>query len=819
MCREGARGMEWNAWSAGNRPEHQTILPYTRLLGGPMDYTPGVFDIRYRNIAGNKNLRMWNNNHLSTDCRCNTTLAKQIADWVVLYSPMQMACDLIENYQGHPAFQFFRDYNADCDWSRALAGEVGDYIVVARRAGEVYFLGAVTDENARTLDQPLDFLPAGSAYVATIYADGPDASWEDNPYSYQISSREVTAADTLTLNLATSGGCAIVFKPVEQDSGQTVPRMVDIPAGTFIMGSSGEGYDFDEAPAHKVTLSAFRMSACEITNAQFEAFCPEHKTLRGKEFGLSTVYNEAVCNVSWHDAVGYCEWLSAKTGRHFRLPTEAEWEYACRAGTATPFYSGDALPEGCGRNQKTERNLQPVSLETGKSQPNAWGLYDMHGNVEEWCQDWYGPYSAGAATDPAGPASGQFKVTRGGSHNTPEAFLRSANRSAALPEDSHSQIGFRIVEELPYEWKTPLTEPLFAEPVPYVIAPADGIPFYKHNHQPAVTWCDNGDLLAIWFSCDAESGREMVVLGSRFHDGAWAPASLFFKVPDRNMTGSSLIRMPDGELLHVNGVGNSGDWQNLALVVRRSRDNGKTWYSCAQVSGHGKRHQVIAGGLVLKDGTIVQPCDAGPGGQDGTAVQVSEDGGLSWHDPWDGTPSSTIGGIHAGLVELSDGSWMALGRGNAVTGADGKPYMPMSVSTDRGKSWTISASEFPPIDGGQRLVLRRLDEGPLLLVSFTDHPERSAEKGMTIDGKLCRGVYVAVSYDDGKTWPVKRLLSDGVQRTLDGGAWTREFTMDATHSEPKGYFAAPQTPDGVIPILSSRLHYRINLPWIEGRGR
>ena len=214
MCREGARGMEWNAWSAGNKPEHQTILPYTRLLGGPMDYTPGVFDIQYRNIIGNKNLRMWNNNHLATDCRCNTTLAKQIADWVVLYSPMQMACDLVENYEGHPAFQFFRDYNADCDWSRALAGEVGDYIVIARRAGEVYFMGAVTDENARTLEQSLDFLPAGKTYLATIYADGADASWENNPYSYEITSREVTSADTIILNLATSGGAAIVFKPL-----------------------------------------------------------------------------------------------------------------------------------------------------------------------------------------------------------------------------------------------------------------------------------------------------------------------------------------------------------------------------------------------------------------------------------------------------------------------------------------------------------------------------------------------------------------------------------------------------------------------------
>lgn len=213
MCREGARGMEWNAWSAGNKPEHQTILPYTRLLGGPMDYTPGVFDILYTRIKGNPNLKTWNGRS-ALECRCNTTLAKQIADWVVLYSPMQMACDLIENYEGHPAFQFFRDYNADCDWSRALAGEVGDYIVVARRAGEVYFLGAVTDENARMVEQKLDFLPEGKTFEATIYADAPDASMETNPQAYEITSRQVTSADVITLRMATSGGCAIVFKPL-----------------------------------------------------------------------------------------------------------------------------------------------------------------------------------------------------------------------------------------------------------------------------------------------------------------------------------------------------------------------------------------------------------------------------------------------------------------------------------------------------------------------------------------------------------------------------------------------------------------------------
>ena len=621
----------------------------------------------------------------------------------------------------------------------------------------------------------------------------------------------------------------------------SVPDMVEIPAGSFYMGSNGGGYDCDEAPLHKVTLAAFKMSACEITNAQFEQFRPQHKSLRGSEFGISVQDNEAAAYISWYDALEYCKWLSEKTGRRFRLPTEAEWEYACKAGTYTLYHSGDWLPKGSERNQQTARNLKTVSLETGLSEPNAWGLYDMHGNVEEWCMDYYGPYSEGDVTNPAGPAEGVFRVTRGGSHNTPASFLRSTNRSAAYPEDFHSQIGFRIVEsdlaagpffrkatEAPadkddtdrgfcdYYWDAPTKKPLFAEPIPYVVPPTDGSPFYRHNHQPAITWCDNGDLLAIWFSCDAESGREMVVLGSRLkgRTKAWEPASLFFKVPDRNMTGSSLIRIGNGEILHVNGVGNSGDWQNLAMIVRRSRDGGLTWDAGKQVTRHAKRHQVIAGGLKLKDGAIVQLCDAGPEGHDGSAVQISSDNGETWTDPSDGSSKSTIGGIHAGMVELEDGRWMALGRGNSVKGKDGKMYMPVSISSDRGRSWEISASEFPPIDGGQRLVLMRLFEGPILLISLTGHPQRSAEKGMDFGGKKGFGVFAALSFDEGKTWPVKKLLSDGKYRFLDGGAWTGFFEMDAAHSEPRGYFAATQTPDGLIHILSSRLHYRINLPWL-----
>lgn len=216
MTREAVRGMEWNGWSEGNPPSHHEILPYTRLLAGPVDYTPGVFDIGYRYMEGRPNVRTWG--RPATECRVHTTLAKQIANWVVLYSPMQMACDLIDNYAGHPAFRFFRDFDADCDWSEALQGEVGEYVAVVRRAGDRYFYGATTDETGRTLTQPLTFLPKGVTYAATVYADGPDADWADNPYDYEILERTVTAADTLTVRLAPGGGQAVSFIPVAKDN-------------------------------------------------------------------------------------------------------------------------------------------------------------------------------------------------------------------------------------------------------------------------------------------------------------------------------------------------------------------------------------------------------------------------------------------------------------------------------------------------------------------------------------------------------------------------------------------------------------------------
>jgi len=205
MTREGVRGMEYNAWSEGNPPEHTTILPFTRVLGGPVDYTPGIFDIQFDEYRDEEQV--------------HSTLANQLALYVVLYSPMQMAADLPVNYQSdgelHPAFQFIREVAVDWEETRMLNAEIGDFVTIARKAkgSDDWFVGSVTDENEREVEIPLDFLDEDATYEATIYRDGQDAGWDSNPTSYEIETREVDYSTVLTLYLAPGGGAAISLKP------------------------------------------------------------------------------------------------------------------------------------------------------------------------------------------------------------------------------------------------------------------------------------------------------------------------------------------------------------------------------------------------------------------------------------------------------------------------------------------------------------------------------------------------------------------------------------------------------------------------------
>ena len=195
---EAGRGNEWNAFSDGNVPEHETIMPFTRMIGGPMDYTPGIFKIKgYSTVPGRQ---------------VHTTLAKQLALYITMYSPLQMAADLPENYAAHmDAFQFIKDVAVDWDDTKYLEAEPGDYITIARKAKATnnWFIGAITDENSRNAAIPLSFLDKGKKYNATIYEDAQDADWKNNPEAYIIKHIVVDASTVLNITLAAGGGAAI----------------------------------------------------------------------------------------------------------------------------------------------------------------------------------------------------------------------------------------------------------------------------------------------------------------------------------------------------------------------------------------------------------------------------------------------------------------------------------------------------------------------------------------------------------------------------------------------------------------------------------
>jgi len=202
MSSEAARGNEFNAWSAGNPPEHETILPFTRLMGGPMDYTPGIFQIKMDYYSKKNNEQV------------HTTLAKQLALYVTMYSPLQMAADLPETYERFlDAFQFIKDVPVDWEETKIIAAEPGDYVIIARkeRNGENWFIGAITDEQERSFNLKLDFLDDRN-YLATMYMDSDNAHWKDNPMSYQIKSLQVNKNSKINLRLASGGGAAIELR-------------------------------------------------------------------------------------------------------------------------------------------------------------------------------------------------------------------------------------------------------------------------------------------------------------------------------------------------------------------------------------------------------------------------------------------------------------------------------------------------------------------------------------------------------------------------------------------------------------------------------
>ncbi|MHC4475516.1 MAG: SUMF1/EgtB/PvdO family nonheme iron enzyme [Planctomycetota bacterium] len=686
-------------------------------------------------------------------------------------------------------------------------------------------------------------------------------------------------------------------------------EMVKIKAGTFTMGADlspgcviAEKGIFiqDELPARQVTITyKYEMSKNEVTNAQYEKYDPGHTALRGRAEGISQDDGEAVVYVNWYDAMGFCRWLSSRDTQYdYRLPTEAEWEYACRAGTRTPYNDGvqgdiySMNPLGplakkwriitewvVTRGNRATKNIswgspKDVDLKVGQEGPNAWGLCDMHGGVQEWCLDWYGPYVATDTVDPVGYANGSSKVVRGGCHNVHMQTLRSANRSSSNRTDKHFLLGFRVVrvpkgQSLPtpkrqqpvkrwakdvsqsvHKWKSDSKAPYFELASLYDVkneyntpelAAQFNIPLYNHNHSPAITWARNGDLLLAWFTGESEKGQELTVpalRGRRQPSGGlvWdTEVSEFYKEADRNMHGTQLwnnaVRSANGfkepfTLYLINGICTDGKWSKLAISFRKSTDNGVTWTEPVIIKQgtdafhlDSDRNQPQGNAFTASDGALISFSDGSAIGGDGSSVNWSNDGGKTWsvRTVKDGPPGNHVGG-----VELLDGRIMTFSRDKGRTFGS----LPKSISNDQGKTWTFSKTEFPGIGTVQRLALLRLeysDPGldpdglgrkPILLISMAS----DGMKGKDANGNdaTIYGTYAALSWDEGETWPVKRVMSNvkSGSKSYVMGPWNKTFNLDATHGQNKSYWAATQTPDGIVHLTDSRLVYAFNLAWL-----
>jgi hypothetical protein len=453
----------------------------------------------------------------------------------------------------------------------------------------------------------------------------------------------------------------------------------------------------------------------------------------------------------------------------------------------------------------------------------------MHGNLAEWCSDWYGPYESGAQADPLGRADGDCRVFRGGFHSSMIRFLRSANRGSWVPNSASERIGFRVVQgelpkgklkpvaapplnaqnvnqTVPNITPQPVDAPFYEGPKPYVRIPNDafGPVFISQNHSPAITECPNGDLLAVWFSTMGETDLTTANAASRLRLGAkeWEPASSFWDAMDVNDHAPKIWWDGDKTIFHIVEGRQHGD-----ILIRRSTDNGATWSKAEVMRARGES---ASNPIRTKDGVIAIPFDF-------SGLLISRDNGKTWSetgrdrrgsdDIRPGGKGPFIAGIHSPIVELADGRLMAFGRLSPEEPAQKRfdLKMPVSYSSDLGETWKWDISEFPVVSNTQRPAMLRLKEGPIVLCSFTDQArtpknERIGLTFKTVGGDYTGyGLYAAVSYDEGKTWPDRRLIAP----------------EGKTIADINGYLAITQTRDGRIQLITSKDHYVFNLAWLK----
>jgi len=651
-------------------------------------------------------------------------------------------------------------------------------------------------------------------------------------------------------------------------------------------GRSGStGGDYDEAPRHKVTITkAFYISQTEVTISQFRQFKAEYPG-----------YDEFIpyaSAISWDEAAAFCEWLSKREGKAYRLPTEAEWEYVCRAGTYTPFSSG----------------LYPPEHETA----NAWGVKNMHTGVREWCQDWYAVYPEEAQVDPVGPAGGWAKIVRGGNMDwtTEESpyYTRSANRSAVppafgpppleyqlkqlqnakltfnLPEQmmeesrrsykierlddtnvtlsealntpfrftglagrwsirtsgfiaGRHKIGFRVVmadapKSNPSRFIPPFVHRCVKQTSPQLSQGPDLSKPYYHtrllypnfsgapltdawqlgieqgygggHHNSALEVLPNGDLIAGYYNTifGGERSPCVSIMSMRFRRGAdeWDMPSSWPDNVDSDDEGP--VYWNDNGRLWL-FWGSPRQFAGYPFQYATSDDNGATW-SRIHFPLFDKRvapyaAQPINSALRDSKGTVYIAVD-GSHSPLTSELFATKDEGKTWYD----TGGRTYG-RHSTFIALDDDTIMAFGGKQASI--DG--FHPINISTDGGRTYTVTPSTLPALGGGTRASLRKLKSGRLLYVGdmqLRDYHKltpQQAPPGFSGDG-----AYAALSDDKGKTWRVRKLTGGNVPGK--DGKPVKVHTVS--------YVTARQGPDGIIHIVTSHnnpdLHFELNEAWI-----
>jgi formylglycine-generating enzyme required for sulfatase activity len=619
--------------------------------------------------------------------------------------------------------------------------------------------------------------------------------------------------------------------PVMASNG--VPPVVPIPAGSFVMGADAaalaadvtkgfgvmstrpEHGDYDEVPAHRVRISkGFRMSVNEVTVEEYRQFDPAYVA------GDATPAYAA--GVSWHRAMAYCAWLSKKTGKPWRLPTEAEWEYVSRAGGKGVFGVSDAMPK--------------------VDEANAWGVHNIGVGRPEWVMDWYAPYAAVEQVDPVGAANGYARVVRGGGMDwrhtatktspdlnvpaTAPYFARAANRGSMAPAYAakDGNIGFRVVQtglvttkagpEQRFFFETAVKQdamelsavdpakPWFHTHVMFPDLGGKSMPgvgwklglaagFGVNYHNSAIQMLPNGDMLAAYYNTpDREDDPDQTVLTMRRRAGAedWDMPEPWPQFADAALAAPVIWN----DTAHPGKVWMFWGYPRLIgagpFCYATSNDNGATWsqvmfpYFPEKIGRYVSQpiNSIVRGA----DGTIYIPTDSTGRDSDGngsvSVVWATKDEGRTWFDT-----GGRTAGRHTTIVFAKNGDLLGFGGKNSAI--DGR--MPLATSHDDGKTWVKSKTDFDVLASGERPSVIRLHSGKLFFV---------ADYNPTVQKHIHKdGAYVALSDDDGKTWTKKKLPAD-------------VLTV--------GYTTATQGADGVIHVVTSKnkpdYEIELNEAWV-----